>query len=197
MFAHIEGRVDEKRAGELVIDAGGIGFLLLCSAATVAAAPAAGERMRCYTHLSVRDDAMELFGFAAREERDMFRRLVSVTGVGHRTAIAILSALSVRELSLALLTGDTAMLSRAPGIGKKTAQRLILELKDKIEQADVDIAKGVVPLPENADITMEAVQALMALGYTSAEASRAVSSVRDAAATPDALILLALKGLGG
>lgn len=197
MFAHIEGRVDEKRAGELVLDAGGVGFLLLCSASTLAAAPAKGERMRCYTHLSVREDAMELFGFASREELAMFRRLSSVTGVGPRTALGILSTLSVRELSLALITGDAASLARSPGVGKKTAQRLILELKDKIEQADVDMASGAVPLPANADIATEAVQALMALGYSSAEASRAVSKVREAADTADALILLALKGLGG
>ena len=197
MFAHIEGRVCEKSAGELVIDAGGVGYLLLCPGSTVAKAPAKGEIMRCYTHLSVRDDAMELFGFATREEREMFRRLGTVSGVGPRTALGILSALSVRDLSLALLTGDTAMLARAPGVGRKTAQRLVLELKDKIEQQDVDMADGVRPIPENADITALAVQALMALGYTSSEASRAVSAVRDRADTVDALILMALKGLGG
>ncbi|MCL1796540.1 MAG: Holliday junction branch migration protein RuvA [Clostridia bacterium] len=197
MFAHIEGRVCEKGAGELVIDAGGVGYLLLCPGSTVANAPAKGEVMRCYTHLSVRDDAMELFGFATRDEREMFRRLGTVSGIGPRTALGILSALSVRDLTLALLTGDAAMLARAPGVGRKTAQRLILELKDKIEQQDLDIADGVRPIPENADITVEAVQALMALGYTGVEANRAVSAVRDRAVTVDALILMALKGLGG
>ncbi len=197
MFSHIEGRVEEKRAGELVIDAGGVGFLLLCSGATVAAAPQVGGRMRCYTHFSVREDGMELFGFAAREERDMFRRLTTVTGIGPRTALGILSTLSVRDLSLALLTGDAGMIARAPNVGKKTAQRMILELKDKVEQVDVDGAGGA-PLPAaNTDAAQEAVQALMALGYSSAEANRAVAAVRDKATTADGLILHALKGLGG
>lgn len=197
MFAHIEGRVEEKRAGEIVLDAGGVGFALVCSNTTLAAAPAAGERMRCYTHFSVREDGMELFGFATREERAMFRRLNGVSGVGPRTALGILSTLTLRDLSLALITGDVAAISRAPGVGKKTAQRLILELKDKVEQADVDMASGVIPIPTDADAAREAVQALMALGYSSMEANRAVAAVQGKAETADGLILLALKGLGG
>jgi Holliday junction DNA helicase RuvA len=197
MFAHIEGRVEEKRAGELVIDAGGVGFLLLCSAATIAAAPAGGERMRCYTHFSVRDDGMELFGFATREERDMFRRLTGVSGVGPRTALGMLSTLSVRDLSLAILTGDAAAIARAPGVGKKTAQRLILELKDKVEQGDLGLPEGMVLPTDAGDAAQEAVQALLALGYSGSEANRAVAAVRGKAETADGLILLALKGLGG
>ena len=197
MFSHIEGRVEEKRAGELVIDVGGIGFLLNCPASTVAAAPAGGGRMRCYTHFSVREDGMELFGFSTREEREMFRRLNGVSGVGPRTALGILSALTLRELSIALLTGDAAAIARAPGVGKKTAQRLILELKDKVDQADLGEDIGAVAVPESADAAMEAVQALLALGYSSQEANRAVASVRDKADTADTMILLALKGLGG
>lgn len=197
MFSHIEGRVEEKRGGELVLDTGGVGFLLLCPNSTVAVAPQVGDTMRCYTHFSVREDGMELFGFATREERAMFRRLNGVSGVGPRTALGILSTLSLRDLSLALVTGDAAAIARAPGVGKKTAQRLILELKDKVEQADVDMASGAIPLPVNADAAQEAVQALMALGYSSSEANRAVATVRDKADTADALILLALKGLGG
>ncbi len=197
MFAHIEGRVEEKRAGELVIDAGGVGFLLLCSSSTLAAAPSGGGRMRCYTHFSVRDDGMDLFGFATREERDMFRRLTGVSGIGPRTALGILSTMSVRDLSLALITGDAAAISRAPNVGKKTAQRLILELKDKVEQADMDLGEGFVPVAEVTDATQDAVQALMSLGYSSAEANRAVAAVRGKADTADGLILLALKGLGG
>ncbi|MEG0767011.1 MAG: Holliday junction branch migration protein RuvA, partial [Clostridia bacterium] len=129
MFAFIEGRVEEKRAGELVLNAHGVGYLLLCPASTVAAAPAMGEHMRAYTHLSVREDAMELFGFATREERTMFQKLCSVGGIGPRTALGILSSMPVRDLSIALIMGDLTALSRAPGIGKKTAQRMVLELK--------------------------------------------------------------------
>jgi len=197
MFSHIEGSVEEKRAGELVLDAGGVGFLLLCSSATLAVAPKTGERMRCFTHFSVREDGMDLFGFATREEREMFRRLNGVTGIGPRTALGILSAMSIRDLSLALVTGDAAAISRAPNVGKKTAQRLILELKDKVAQADVDIDLGAVRTDEGMSAAREAVEALIALGYSSGEANRAVASVKGKAETTDALILLALKGLGG
>lgn len=195
MIAHIDGKVAEKRQGELVLDAQGIGFLLNCSANTLAAAPAIGERMRCYTLLNVREDAMELFGFATREERSMFVRLCGVSGIGPRSALAILSSLSLHNLSVALVTGDVAALSRAPGIGKKTAQRLILELKDKVEQADVSGA-DITPLPEGAaDAAQEAVAALLALGYSNLEAQRAIARVRDQAQTTDALVLLALKNM--
>lgn len=197
MFSHIEGRVEEKRAGELVIDAGGIGFLLLCSSATIAAAPSGGGQMRCYTHFAVRADAMELFGFATREEREMFRKLTAVSSIGSRTALGILSTLSLCDLSLAILTGDTSAIARAPNVGKKTAQRLILELKDKIDQADVDVNGVSVVVPEGIGAAQEAVQALLVLGYSSLEANRAIAAVRDKADTVDGLILLALKGLGG
>lgn len=196
MFSHVEGRVEEKRAGELVIDVGGIGFLLNCSSATIAAAPSNGGQMRLYTHLSVREDAMELFGFATREEREMYKKLTAITGIGPRTALGILSTLSLRDLSLAILTGDVASISRAPNIGKKTAQRLILELKDKMDQAEIDSA-GVSFVPQGVSVEQEAVQALLTLGYSNLEANRAVAAVSGQAETVDGVILLALKGLGG
>lgn len=197
MFSHIEGRVEEKRAGELIIDVGGIGFLLLCSATTIAAAPSDDRQMRCYTHFVVRADAMELFGFATREEREMFIKLTAVSSIGPRTALGILSTLSLRDLSLAILTGDAVAIARAPNVGKKTAQRLILELKDKVAQADVDLNGVTAFIPEGIGAAQEAVQALVALGYSSLEANRAVAAVRDKADTVDGLILFALKGLGG
>ena len=197
MISHIEGRVAEKRAGELVIDVNGLGFLLLCPASTVAAAPAAGETFRCYTHFSVYDGGMDLYGFASKEDREMFRRLCSVSGVGSRTALGVLSTLSLRDLSLAILTGDAASIARAPNVGKKTAQRIILELKDKVDQQDVDMGGAPAAAALNPDAAQEAVQALLALGYSGTEAQRAVNAVRDKADTADMLILLALKGLGG
>ncbi len=197
MISHIEGRVAEKRAGELVIDVNGVGFLLLCPASTVAAAPAAGETFRCYTHFSVYDGGMDLYGFASKEDREMFRRLCSVSGVGSRTALGVLSTLSLRDLSLAILTGDAASIARAPNVGKKTAQRIILELKDKVDQQDVDMGGAPAAAALNPDAVQEAVQALLALGYSGTEAQRAVNAVRDKADTADMLILLALKGLGG
>ena len=194
MIAFIEGKVAEKGPGELVINAGGVGFSLMCSSATLSAAPGTGESWRCYTVMNVREDAMELFGFATRQEREMFRRLCTVTGVGAKTALGVLSALPMRELSIAIVTGDVTALSRAPGIGKKTAQRIVLELKDKVEQQDVNVPTGGAPASAPAtSAEQEALAALQALGYTAAEAARAVSAVRGQAETTDRLIMLALR----
>ena len=140
MYAFIEGTVCEKANGCLVLQAGGVGWQLSCSNNTLMAAPALGETMRCFTFLSVREDALELFGFATREEKEMFLQLTSVSGIGPKTALGVLGAMPLRDLNLAILLGDVNALSRAPGIGKKTAQRIALELKDKISQADVSAA---------------------------------------------------------
>lgn len=194
MIAFIEGKVAEKNPGELVLNAGGVGFSLMCSSATLSAAPGTGESWRCYTVMNVREDAMELFGFATKQEREMFRRLCTVTGVGAKTALGVLSALPMRELSIAIVTGDVTALSRAPGIGKKTAQRIVLELKDKVEQQDVSVPAGGAPVSAPAtSAEQEALAALQALGYTAAEAARAVSAVRGQAETTDRLIMLALR----
>ena len=197
MIAFIEGKIAEKNPGELVINAGGVGFSLMCSNATLAAAPEMDKVWRCYTVMNVREDAMELFGFATKQEREMFRRLCSVTGVGAKTALGILSSLPLRDLSIAIVTGDITSLSRAPGIGKKTAQRIVLELRDKVEQQDVSLPKGAAaaaPVSAPAGgIHKEAQAALQALGYTSAEAARAINLVRDQADTVDQLILTAVR----
>ena len=137
MFAHIEGTVAEKNADSIVLDVHGVGFLLTVSGATLAAAPAAGERMKLYTVLNVREDAMELFGFYSREEKRMYERLRGVSGVGSRMAMQVLSGMSLRDLSVALAAGDVHALTRIPGIGKKTAQRLVLELRDKIDETQL------------------------------------------------------------
>ena len=199
MIAFIEGKVAEKNHGELVINAGGVGFSLLCSNATIAAAPEMEKTWRCYTVMNVREDAMELFGFATKLEREMFKKLCTVTGVGAKTALGVLSALPLRDLSIAIVTGDINALSRAPGIGKKTAQRIILELRDKVEQAEVSSsapgAPAPVAVPVGSSAQREAQAALQALGYTSAEAARALNLVRDQADTADQLILLAIRQL--
>ena len=200
MIDFIEGTVESKAPGELVISAGGVGFLLLCSNATLAEAPAKGEKWRCYSVLNVREDAMELFGFASRQERAMFKKLCQVTGVGAKTALGVLSALPVRELSVAIVTGDIAALSRAPGIGKKTAQRIALELKDKVTQADINQPTGKAAMPTSgaaADNFAEAIEALTALGYYAIEARDALSHVEDKDAPADELIRLALRAMAG
>ena len=198
MIAFIEGKVAEKNHGELIINAGGVGFSLLCSNATISAAPAAGESWRCYTVMNVREDAMELFGFATKLEREMFRKLCTVTGVGAKTALGILSTMPIRDLSIAIVTGDDKALARAPGIGKKTAQRIVLELRDKVEQQDVSPVPAGAAAAADAGVPAggihkEAQAALQALGYTSAEAARAINLVRDQAATVDQLVLAALR----
>lgn len=195
MFAHIEGTVAEKNADSIVLDVHGVGFLLTVSGATLAAAPAAGERMKLYTVLNVREDAMELFGFYSREEKRMFERLRSVSGVGPRMALSILSSMPLNDLSIALVAGDAAALTRVPGIGKKTAQRLVLELRDKVDDAELTGQSAAAAAPAGS-AESEAIAALMALGYASSEAARAVSAVAGKATKTDEIIFLALKSLG-
>ncbi|MBQ3575474.1 MAG: Holliday junction branch migration protein RuvA [Clostridia bacterium] len=198
MYAHIEGIVAEKNQDSIVLDAHGVGYLLNVSGATLSMAPAVGEKMKLFCVLNVREDAMELFGFHSREEKKMYERLKSVSGVGSRTALQILSALSVRDLSIALVTGDANALTRVPGIGKKTAQRLVLELKDKVDDEQLTgQAAAVAPKVSNAGPEAEAIAALISLGYSSAEAAKAVSQVAGQAQEADKIIFLALRGLGG
>ena len=202
MYAFIEGEVCEKLNGSLTLLAGGVGYLLNCSNNTLQAAPALGEKMRCHTFLSVREDAMELFGFATREEKELFLQLTSVSGIGPKTALGLLGSMPLRDLNLAIPLGDVNALSRAPGIGKKTAQRIALELKDKISQADVSASAANMPAAAsavftNADSASEAVEALIALGYSSTEARNAINQIRDQADTPEDLIRLALRAMAG
>lgn len=198
MYAHIEGIVAEKDKDSIVLDANGVGYLLNVSGATLSMAPAVGEKMKFYCVLNVREDAMELYGFYSREEKSMFERLRSVGGVGSRTALQILSAMSVRELSIALISGDAAALTRAPGVGKKTAQRLVLELKDKVDDAQLTAQAASISPKVNANgPEAEAVAALVSLGYSSSEAAKAVSAVAGQTQEADKMIFLALRNLGG
>ena len=202
MYAYIQGAVTDKTASTLVIDAGGVGYEILCTASTLSGAPARGEIMRVYTWLSVREDAMELLGFCSYEEKGMFLRLTAVSGIGPRTALAILGSMPLRDLTMAVMTNDVATLMRAPGIGKKTAQRLVLELKDKLSADDLD---GAILLPgtQSDDTTPqgavgEAILALQSLGYTQSEAARAVSAACKAGGSEeraDELVRLALRGI--
>ena len=147
---------------------------------------------------------MELYGFATREEKELFLQLTSVSGIGPKTALGVLGAMSLRDLSMAILLGDVTALSRAPGIGKKTAQRIALELKDKITQADVSsVTSGVGPVsgtpaaPGVADAVSESIEALTALGYSSVEARNALSQIKDPPDRPEELIRLALRAMAG
>jgi Holliday junction DNA helicase RuvA len=201
MYAYLEGEIAEKGFGELVIDVGGVGYLVSCSANTLSSCPQAGERVRIYTYLSVREDAMELFGFLTKQEKDMFLHLISISGVGSRTALGLLGAMPLRDLQLAILTEDITALSRAPGIGKKTAQRIALELKDKFSDAELTISGGKDAKAFTATVAEdgsgEALLALQALGYTPQEAAKAISAIKDEAKDQSDMIRLALRHMAG
>ena len=201
MIAMVKGILMEKGEGEaMLMTSGGLGLRMMCSMNTLAALPQQGGECTLYTHMNVREDAMELFGFLMREERDMFRRLISVSGIGPKSALGILGSMPLSDLRLAILTGDAAALSRAPGIGKKTAQRLSLELKDKLAQdalggtAGLDdfVVASSVDAPAQ-DAVSEAMLALKSLGYTPQEAANALKGVKGQADTADELIRLALR----
>jgi Holliday junction DNA helicase RuvA len=199
MIAMIEGIVIEKNENEvLLMTAGGVGYRIMCSVSTLSTLPAAGQSCRMHTYLSVREDAMELFGFGSKDEKDMFKRLFSVSGIGAKSALAVLGSMPLSDLRLAILTGDAAALSRAPGIGKKTAQRISLELKDKLTQDAFamggEMVDTVIPADAaGADPVSEAILALQSLGYTPQEAANALKGVKGQADTADGLIKLALR----
>ena len=197
MYAFIEGKVCEKSAGSLVLQAGGVGYLLSCSMTTLQAAPAIGEMMHCHTHFSVREDAMELFGFATLEEKQLFLRLISVSGVGPKMALGLLGTMPPHDLNMAILMNDLTAICRAPGIGKKTAQRIALELKDKISQAEVESVSAIPAAAAGipTDALSEAMEALIALGYTPMEARSALSTVRGQSDRTDELVTLALRAM--
>ena len=202
MYAFIEGQVVEKTNNTLVLLAGGVGFLLNCSMSTISAAPKTGEVMRCHTWLSVREDAMELFGFASKEEKQLFLLLTGVTGVGPKMALALLSTLSASDLRLAIIMEDDMTLARAPGVGKKIAQRITLELKDKLGQfefsgGNVPAASSAPAIPVAADNVAQAMAALTGLGYTPAEARDALQKIENKNAPADELLRLALRSMAG
>ena len=201
MIAMIKGVLMEKGEGEAIImTASGLGMRVMCSMNTLSALPMAGGECTLHTHMNVREDAMELFGFLKREEKDMFQRLISVSGVGPKIALAVLGSMPLSDLRLAILTGDAAALARAPGIGKKTAQRLSLELKDKLAQDALGGTVGMEDIAVTAavdapaqDAVGEAMLALKSLGYTPQEAANALKGVKGQGTTADELIRAALR----
>ena len=197
MYAFIEGKVAGKKPGEVILLAGGVGYRILVSLNTLSHGDQ-GDVLRLYTWLSVRDDAMELFGFATEDEKRLFERLISVSGIGPKTALGVLSSMPFKDLTLAIVMGDTNALSRAPGIGKKTASRIALELKDKLTEADFSADLSDISMVTGAnDNVSEALAALQSLGYTPSEAKSAIAKVKDEATETDALIKLALRAMSG
>lgn len=195
MYEYIKGTAQEAGADYIVIEAGGIGYLITATAAASDMCRP-GESVKIYVYQSVREDGIFLYGFASAEEKKMFLRLISVSGIGPRTAVQMLSAVSAQELAIALVTGDTAALTRVPGVGKKTAQRLILELRGQVENDEL-ISDGAVPQTPTADdrSVNEAIGALTALGIPQSEAARAVKEVANKAQSAEEMIRMVLKGL--
>lgn len=197
MIAFLEGIVEDKTADALTLNVGGVGFTVRTNQRTLSRAGQRGERFRVLTTLVVREDSMELFGFATKEEREMFARLTAISGIGPKMAQALLSALTPSDIAVAVMTGDAKALARAPGIGPKLAQRMVLELKDRVSEADIASGVGAPAVNVESAPVQEAILALMALGYTSQEAASAAAAVQDQADKPDQIVLLALRRLGG
>jgi Holliday junction DNA helicase RuvA len=192
MIAFLTGRVAAKMPTFALIEVGGVGFKLAMSTPSLAALPAEGDEVTVYTHLHVREDDLSLFGFESDEERALFERLITVSGVGPKVALAVLSSLRPDTLKRALATEDVALLSSVSGIGKKTAQRLIIELKDKLDLLDLPLAGGG---PEQA-AAATARDALLSMGFSPAEAAAALQGA-PADSSAEQLLKLALKALGG
>jgi Holliday junction DNA helicase RuvA len=188
VIALVSGEVAVRRADHVVVACGGVGYRLNVSAETLRHVPRVGEAATLTTHLIVRDDALLLYGFATEEERDLFLLLISVQSVGPKMALAVLSGGPPRELLGAVAAGDTARLQAVPGIGKRTAERIVVELREKVGVPDP--AEPIV-IKRSDDPRSLAREALLGLGYTPAEAE---SLLRDAAGdTPEDLIAAALR----
>lgn len=189
MIGRIEGRLLEKNPPQILVDVGGLGYELDVPMSTLYALPAIGEKVALLTHLAIREDAHQLYGFGSASERHAFRALVKISGVGARTALAVLSGLSVNELAQAITLQESARLTRIPGIGKKTAERLLLELKGKLG-AELNGVSAAARGDGSADV----LHALASLGYSEKEALLALKSVPPGTAVADG-IRLALKAL--
>lgn len=188
VISYIRGTLSEKMDGAAVVEAGSIGYRIFMPLSALELLPAAGEEVVIYTYFQVREDAMCLYGFLNRQDREMFRRLIGVNGIGPKAALGLLGTLRPDDLRLAILTEDSKAIARAPGIGAKTAQRIILDLKDKVSAeemlASVTAESGSAGKAEegeqvslSAEAAREAVDALVALGYSNLEASKAVKQV--------------------
>ena len=192
MIAHLKGRLDSTGIDHAVIDVGGVGYLVGASSKTLAAIGPVGEAVMLHTEMLVAEDFIRLVGFATASERDWFRLLTGVQGVGARVALAILSALDPADLSRAIAAQDKAMVARANGVGPKLAERIVRELKDKIGGVAIGGAAPIAIGGASAD----AVSAMLNLGFRPAEASAAVAAAEEelgAGATLDALVRLALR----
>jgi Holliday junction DNA helicase RuvA len=170
VIASVSGKVLVRRPDHVVVDAGGVGYRLAVSAETLKSVPAAGRSATLHSHLVAREDALQLYGFSSEEERDLFLNLISVSGVGPKVALAVLSGGAPRELVRAIASGDAKRFQAAPGIGKRTAERIIVELREKVGGELVEAAAPAAS--GDLEPRAEAREGLLGLGYTPAEAER-------------------------
>ncbi|VVM87567.1 Holliday junction ATP-dependent DNA helicase RuvA [Pseudomonas fluorescens] len=204
MIGRLRGTLAEKQPPHLILDVNGLGYELEVPMTTLYRLPSVGEPLTLHTHLVVREDAQLLYGFASKRERDFFRELIRLNGVGPKLALALMSSLEVDELVRCVQSQDTSALTKVPGVGKKTAERLLVELKDRFKawetvpamfalvpnQPDGPDAPAAVATAEN-----DAVSALISLGYKPQEASKAISAIKEKGLSSEDLIRRALKGM--
>jgi len=197
MIGRLRGLLAWKQPPYLMIDANGVGYELEASLTTFQTLPEIGAEVTLLTHLAVREDAHTLYGFASPAERSLFRNLIRVTGIGPRLALLILSGMTVELFGRCVRENDTASLTRLPGIGKKTAERLIIELRDRIGELGLDPTAIVLPggraVAPAINPVDDAISALVALGYKLPEASRMVQSLETDGLASEAIIRLALQ----
>lgn len=205
MFSYIKGSLVEALESVIVVEAGNIGWNIHVPLSVLDRLPRTGEEVRIYTSFQVREDAMTLYGFLTRQDLEMFRMLLGVTGIGPKAALGILSVMRPEELRMAIISEDAKSIARAPGIGPKTAKRVILDLKDRIRTEDIlpgGVSESYMAPAESASFrapegaAKEAIEALVALGYSLSEASRAVRQVSvDGEMTAEAVLKASLKYL--
>ncbi len=198
MIGRLQGKVIEKQAPDLLIDVQGVGYEVLVSLNTFFSVPAVGESVTLHTHFVVREDVQQLYGFGTQSERQLFRHLIKVNGVGPKMALAILSGMSANDFAICVHNNDIATLVKLPGVGKKTAERLLIEMRDKIGDVDATAGGSVAGAREvKPDISQEAESALIALGYKPTDAAKIISRVAsESVSDAGELIRLALKSMG-
>ena len=193
MIASVRGEVLERRPDHVVVECAGVGYRLTVSAETLRSVPAAGKTATLHAHLVAREDSLSLYGFASQEERDLFLSLTSVSGIGPKVAVAILSGGSPRELLRAIAAGDAKRFQAAPGVGKRTAERLIVELREKVAgELSAEVATGGATSEDDERILAR--DGLVNLGYELAEAERLLEEADGS--TPEELISAALRRAG-
>jgi len=200
MIGRISGTLIEKQSPELLIDVNGIGYEVLAPMTTIYQLPELGSLVTLHTQFVVREDAQLLYGFSDKQQRALFRALIKVSGVGPKLALAILSGIEADSFVRSIHDGDTATLVRIPGIGKKTAERLVVEMKDRLKEWQVDsdlpLMAAANPQPAGQEMWIqEAEGALIALGYKPTEAAKAISAIKEPVHSAEDLIRFALKGM--